>query len=69
MLNYVVYRVNEPPSSDNYESNYGAPLPGLDKVFLLWDKGRAVGFATTRLVRNSLTFFKNIRIKKEILDF
>ena len=50
VLNFVVYRLNEPPASSNYESNYGAPMRGLDKILLLWKSGQAVGFATIRLV-------------------
>ena len=50
VLNFVVYRLNEPPTSSNYECNYGTPNPGLEKVLLLWDQGQAVGFATIRLV-------------------
>ena len=50
VLNFVVYRLNEPPASSNYECNYGAPKLGLDKILLLWERGQAVGFATIRLV-------------------
>ena len=48
VLNFIVYRVNESPTSSNYESNYGTPINGLDHVLLLWEGGQAVGFATVR---------------------
>ena len=50
VLNYVVYRLNEPPVLSDFECNYDPPKPGLDKVLLLWENGNAVGFTTIRLV-------------------
>ena len=49
-MNFIVYRLNEPPSLELYESNYDSPISGLDNVLLLWKNDQAVGFATVRLV-------------------
>ena len=56
VLNRLVYRLNEPPDSSNYECNYGAPKHGLDKILLLWENGNVVGFATIRLVSIELQY-------------
>ena len=48
ILNFGVYRVNEPPNKDEFECNYSNPVEDLDQVWLLWDQGQACGFVTLR---------------------
>lgn len=48
ILNHVVYNINAKPVEDHYECKFSDPIAGVDRVFLLWVRGVAIGFGIVR---------------------
>lgn len=48
LLNFIVYRINEPPNKETFECNYSEPIKGRDQIHLLWHQSKASGFITIR---------------------
>jgi hypothetical protein len=48
LLNFAIYRVNEPPEKDKFECNYSEPVENVDTIYLLWVNRKACGFITLR---------------------
>jgi len=48
VLNHVVYNINAKPVEDHYECKFSDPIAGVDRVFLLWVRGVAIGFGIVR---------------------
>ena len=47
LLNFVQYRINEPPNKELFECNYSEPKI-QDQIYLLWTQSYASGFITVR---------------------
>ena len=58
LLNFVQYRINEPPKKESFECNYSEPKI-QDQVYLLWTKSYASGFIT---IRDHSEAFQNLNL-------
>ena len=59
ILNFAIYRINEPPNKDEFESNYALPIEDVDQIYLLWREKNACGFVT---LRSDLEYFENMDV-------
>ena len=59
ILNFAIYRINEPPNKDEFESNYALPIEDVDQIYLLWKDRNACGFVT---LRSDLEYFENMDV-------